>query len=69
MNFEVVVWTTQFKRDYKNAIKRGYQIELLDDVIRKLAKGETLPERYKDHELIGNWVGYRECHIKMTERR
>jgi len=47
MKFEVV-WTTQFKRDYKNAIKRGYQIELLDDVIRKLAKGETLPERYKD---------------------
>jgi len=46
MKFEVV-WTTQFKRDYKNAIKRGYQIELLDDVIRKLAKGETLPERYK----------------------
>lgn len=55
--------TTQFKKDYKLAIRRGLDISLLDDVIRKLAVGEILPEKYHDHDLNGNWAGYRECHI------
>ena len=56
--------TTQFKKDYKLAMRRGLDISLLDDVIRKLASGESLPEKYRDHALNGNWVGYRECHIQ-----
>lgn len=59
-----IVWTTQFKKDYKLAVKRQFNIELLDDIIRNLASGESLPERYKDHALAGNWNGYRECHIQ-----
>ena len=55
--------TTQFKKDYKRAIKRGLKIELLEDVVASLALGETLPEKNKDHELAGDWVGHRECHI------
>lgn len=55
--------TTQFKKDYKMAMKRGVKIELLDDVIAALAMGEKLPEKNKDHALTGNWTGYRECHI------
>ena len=62
MSFSVI-WTTQFKRDYKKASKRNLPIELLDDIIRKLAKGEKLPEKNRDHALSGNWVGFRECHI------
>ena len=58
-----VVWTTQFKKDYKLALKRHLDIDLLDDVIRCLARGETLPEKNKDHALTGDWVGHRECHI------
>lgn len=58
-----IVWTTQFKKDYKLAMKRHMNIELLDDIIRILSRGEKLPEKNKDHGLAGNWTGYRECHI------
>lgn len=53
MNREIV-WTTKFKKDYKLAIKRHLDIDLLDDIIRALSRGETLPEKNKDHELSGN---------------
>jgi len=59
-----IVWTTQFKKDYKLAIKRHLNIELLDDIIRSLSRGETLPEKNHDHALTGNYAGYRECHIQ-----
>ena len=58
-----VSWTKQFKKDYKAAIKRKQNIELLDEVIRILAKDETLGIKYKDNSLSGNWKSYRECHI------
>ena len=58
-----IVWTTQFKKDYKLALKRHLDIELLDNIIRSLSSGETLPERNKDHALTGDWIGHRECHI------
>ena len=32
-------------------------------VVNKLASLEKLEEKYKDHELSGNFKGYRECHI------
>lgn len=56
--------TTKFKRDYKLAIKHGRNIQLLEDVVAALAQGIALPEKYKDHALTGNFVGYRECHIQ-----
>ena len=59
----VVKATSQFKTDYKPAMKRGLKISLLDEVIALLSKGEELPEKYRDHALIGNWLGHRECHI------
>ncbi|MGI5900625.1 MAG: type II toxin-antitoxin system YafQ family toxin [Christensenellales bacterium] len=59
-----IVWTSQFKKDYKLAMKRGQNINLLDDIIRLLAKGEPLPETNRDHALSGNWNGHRECHIQ-----
>ncbi len=58
-----VKFTTQFKKDYKAAVKRGYEMELLDEIISKLANGETLDEKHRDHNLTGNWSGFRECHI------
>lgn len=58
-----IVWTAQFKRDYKLAAKRHLDITLLDDVIRALSRGERLPEKYNDHSLSGNWAGHRECHV------
>lgn len=58
-----IVWTTQFKKDYKLAQKRHLNIKILDDVIRALSRGEMLPAKNKDHALSGDWEGYRECHI------
>ena len=64
MNAKYTVKTTsQFKKDYKLAIKRGMDISLLEDVVSLLAMGQELPEKYRDHALIGNWFGHRECHI------
>ena len=58
-----VIWTTAFKKDYKLAMKRGYDMDILDNVIRMLAAEETLPSQYRDHTLSGDWKGFRECHI------
>lgn len=63
MKYEVVV-TRQFRKDYKLAIKRGYAQEKLEHVIELLRHGEPLPERYRDHALVGNYAGFRECHIQ-----
>ncbi|MCI5844780.1 MAG: type II toxin-antitoxin system YafQ family toxin [Oscillospiraceae bacterium] len=62
-----VKFTAKFKKDYKLALKRGYQSEKIETVIALLAEGnhqEVLISKYKDHALSGNWSGYRECHIE-----
>ncbi|MFT8317362.1 MAG: type II toxin-antitoxin system YafQ family toxin [Sporolactobacillus sp.] len=59
-----VKFTSKFKRDYKLAIKRGYPIKLLEETVSLIANGKTLPEKYMDHALSGNWTAYRDCHIK-----
>ncbi len=59
-----VIWTKQFKKDYILAIKRGFPITKLDELIRLLASSDVIPSYYKDHELFGNWAGFRECHIQ-----
>ena len=59
-----VQWTTQFKKDYKLAAKRGRNMEALDNVIRMIANETALPQKYYDHALSGNFKGFRECHIE-----
>ncbi len=56
--------TRQFKKDYKLAQKRGFPTDLLWDVIDKLVAQEALEEKHHDHALSGNYIGFRECHIK-----
>ena len=58
-----IVSSNRFKKDLKQAIRRGYNIELLTDVVTKLASGISLEAKYKDHELLGDYKGLRECHI------
>jgi len=58
-----VVLSNRFKKDLKLAIKRGYKIELLETVVDRLAAGEALDAKYKDHLLTGDYGGFRECHI------
>lgn len=55
--------SNRFKKDMKTVRKRGYDRQLIYAVIEKLANGETLDERYKDHPLPGDYGGFRECHI------
>ena len=59
-----LVTTTKFRKDYKRIKKRGYDLDLLDDVIDRLLREEELDERHRDHALSGDYVGFRECHIQ-----
>ena len=58
-----IVPSNKFKKDLKLAIKRGYNIKLLDDVVSKIAAQEKPDEKYKDHALSGEYNDFRECHI------
>ncbi len=58
-----IVPSNRFKRDLKVAIRRGYRISLLEDVVNRLAMQEPLEARYRDHLLTGDYGGFRECHI------
>lgn len=55
--------TGKFKKDLKLAISRGYNMDLMDVVVTALSNGEKLDEKYRDHSLTGDWIGYRECHV------
>ena len=61
-----IEFTGQFKRDYKLAIKRGFDIGALTEVVSMLSNEQPLPEKYKDHFLENsrNYKNMRECHIK-----
>lgn len=59
----IIKHTSQFKKDYKLAKRRNMNLDLLKDIVTKLANGEPLEEKHKDHPLSGDWVGHRECHI------
>ncbi len=55
--------SNRFQKDLKIAKKRGYNIDILTEIIKKLANGEELPAKNKDHQLNGKLSNYRECHI------
>lgn len=55
--------STRFQKDLKRIQKRGYDLSLLTNVIKKLAAGEELPPKNRDHQLVGDYGGCRECHI------
>ncbi len=56
-------YSARFKRDYKTINKRGYTIRLLEEVLNILVKEKSLPRKYRDHLLTGNYANHRECHI------
>jgi mRNA interferase YafQ len=45
-------------------VKRGANMDLLDEVVLLLRERKALPDKYEDHPLTGNWAGYRDCHIQ-----
>ena len=58
-----VYFTSRFKKDYKQMVKRGCKPALLEAVIEQLRCRQPLPEKNRDHELSGDYAGFRECHI------
>ena len=59
--------SSAFKRDYKREAKGQHRVTLdavLMPVLTALANDQLLADRFRDHDLNGSWVGYRECHIK-----
>lgn len=63
MKYEII-YTNQFKRDLKKAKKQNKNLDRLFEVVEKLANGEILEAKYRDHALIGNYKDSRECHIE-----
>jgi mRNA interferase YafQ len=59
-----VVVTNRFEKEVKLAAKRGKKLDKLKSVMQALTAGEPLPPRNRDHTLIGNFAGRRECHIE-----
>jgi mRNA interferase YafQ len=55
--------SSRFKKDFKKAKKQRKNIQLLKDVIDKLAEGQPLPRDLKDHKLVGEYKEYRELHL------
>ncbi|MDR1205443.1 MAG: type II toxin-antitoxin system YafQ family toxin [Peptococcaceae bacterium] len=55
--------TSQYRKDRKRAIKRGLPMNLLDDILQTLAEEKPLAPKHKDHALVGDYAGFRECHI------
>lgn len=59
-----IVPSNQFKKDLKLAKKRGLKLDHLNNVINILAAQQPLADKHRDHNLTGNYQGFRECHIE-----
>jgi mRNA interferase YafQ len=61
---ETIRRTSQFKRDVKRMQRRGKDLEKLKGVLESLVKEQRLAPKYRDHVLVGQYKGTRECHIE-----
>jgi len=58
------VYTNTFSKDIKRAKKRHKNLDKLKAIIETLLQGSELPTSARDHKLVGNYKGRRECHIE-----
>ena len=58
------VYTKQFAKDVKKAQKRGKNLDKFKTIAATLHSGQPLNEIYRDHKLVGNYGGRKECHIE-----
>ncbi len=56
-------WSSRYKKDFKNCIKRKYDLSLLEKVIDTLRIPQPLPKANNNHFLQGDYKGCQECHI------
>lgn len=59
-----VKYHNSFKRDFKLIKKRGKDLSKLKYIINEIMNEKALDEKYRDHELLGKYKGFRECHIE-----
>ena len=59
-----IVASKRFRKDLKLAAKRKLNLDLLRQVVNTLAEEKPLERQYRDHELTGDYAGFRECHIQ-----
>lgn len=60
--------SNRFKKDLKKAEKQTSpkpNIEELKNIMIMLAEDQPLSSEKRDHHLVGDWIGYRECHIQI----
>ena len=55
--------TKRFEKDYKKSIKSGRDMSRIKRVMARIANQQPLPPELRDHKLIGNYLGRRECHL------
>lgn len=58
-----LIETTQFKKDRKKMLSRGFRESELKEIVDLLLSGNPLPAKFRDHPLVGDYEGFRECHI------
>ncbi len=63
MEYEIFI-TSRFKKDYKRCMKRGLNMQHIQEAMQLLKKNGSLPEQYHPHKLTGNFRGQWECHIE-----
>ena len=59
-----IIYTTQFKKDYKRIKKQNKDLDKLKFIIEKLLSGQKLDLKFRDHQLSGIWKGHRDCHVE-----
>jgi mRNA interferase YafQ len=58
-----IVYSSRFKRDLRQCAKRQLDLTRLQTVIDTLRTPAALPAQNRDHDLTGNYSGFRECHV------
>jgi len=58
------VYTKQFEKDTRRCVRRGKNMEKFKILVRSLLSGKPLDPIHRDHKLLGNLVGRRDCHIE-----
>jgi mRNA interferase YafQ len=60
----VIRRTSRFKKDFRKRHLSRHTLQTLKSIVQSLANGSSLSPQHRDHSLMGNYVKFRECHLK-----
>ena len=58
------VYTRQFGKDIQKAKQHGKNLNKFKIIALALIEGQRLDPLHRDHQLVGDYAGRRECHIE-----